>query len=197
VISTVASFLEYQKQILSFHLGLTTHHPYQSQPWDWLVMSRPVAFFYPAHAKGCGTPSCSQEVLAIGTPMIWWASIATLLVCLGWWLTRRDWRAGAVLLAVAAGWLPWFWFSGHDHRTEFYFYAVAFAPFIVLSITLCLGLIVGSTQASAARRGIGAAIAGAYVLGVLVNFSYLYPVIAAKVIPYASWLHHMWYHGWI
>ena len=197
VISALASFLEYQKQMLSFHLGLTTHHPYQSQPWDWLVMSRPVAFFYPAHAMGCGTSSCSQEVLAVGTPMIWWASVATLLVCLGWWLTRRDWRAGAVLLGVAAGWLPWFWFAGHDHRTEFYFYAVAFAPFIVLSITLCLGLIIGSTQASPARRVTGAAIAGAYVLGVLVNFAYLYPVIAAKVIPYSSWLHHMWYHGWI
>jgi dolichyl-phosphate-mannose-protein mannosyltransferase len=35
------------------------------------------------------------------------------------------------------------------------------------------------------------------VLGVLVNFAYLYPVIAAKVIPYTSWLRHMWYHGWI
>src|ERR1035438_10336740 len=29
VISTLASFIEYQKQMLSFHLGLTTHHPYQ------------------------------------------------------------------------------------------------------------------------------------------------------------------------
>jgi dolichyl-phosphate-mannose-protein mannosyltransferase len=205
VISALASFVEYQKQILSFHLGLTTHHPYQSQPWDWLVINRPVAFMWQCPAGGVeGTEklhTCAsgnaQEVLAMGTPLIWWMSIVTLLVCLIWWLTRRDWRAGAVLLAVAASWLPWFWFAAHDHRTEFYFYAVAFDPYLVLSITLCLGLIIGSARASAGRRVAGSIFAGAYVLGVLVNFAYIYPILAGKVIPYAAWLSRMWYHGWI
>jgi dolichyl-phosphate-mannose--protein O-mannosyl transferase len=205
IISSLASWIEYQHQMLAFHLGLTTHHPYQSQPWDWLVINRPVAFAWqcPAglvegsHPKLPCASGNAQEVLAIGTPMIWWASIVTLLVCLVWWLTRRDWRAGAVLLAVAASWLPWFWFAAHDHRTEFYFYAVAFDPYLVLSITLCLGLIIGSAQASAARRAIGASIAGAYVLGVLLNFAYLYPILAGEIIPYTSWLSRMWYHGWI
>ena len=137
VISALASFVQYQKQILQFHLGLTTHHPYQSQPWTWLVMSRPVAFFWQCPAGGthgsCGAVGTkAQEVLAIGTPLIWWASIAALLVCLLWWLTRRDWRAGAVLLAVAVGWLPWFWFAVHDHRTEFFFYALEFEPFLII-----------------------------------------------------------------
>jgi dolichyl-phosphate-mannose-protein mannosyltransferase len=136
-------------------------------------------------------------VLAIGTPLIWWASIATLLVCLVWWLTRRDWRAGAVLLSVAVGWLPWFWFAGHDHRTEFFFYALEFEPFLIISITLCLGLIIGSAQASTMRRTVGASVAGAYLLGVLLNFAYLYPILSGEIIPYTSWLSHMWYHGWI
>jgi len=200
VISALASFVQYQKQMLQFHLGLTTHHPYQSQPWTWLVMSRPVAFFWQCPAGGthgaCAS-SKAQEVLAIGTPLIWWASIATLLVCVAWWLTRRDWRAGALLLAVAVGWLPWFWFALHDHRTEFFFYALEFEPYLILSITLCLGLIIGSARASAMRRTVGSAVVGAYLLGVLLNFAYLYPILAAKIIPYTSWLSHMWYHGWI
>jgi hypothetical protein len=25
----------------------------------------------------------------------------------------------------------------------------------------------------------------------------MYPVLAAKVIPYSSWILRMWYHGWI
>jgi dolichyl-phosphate-mannose--protein O-mannosyl transferase len=200
VISALASFVQYQKQILQFHLGLTTHHPYQSQPWTWLVMSRPVAFFWQCPAggtHGACAGAKAQEVLAIGTPLIWWASIATLLVCVAWWLTRRDWRAGALLLAVVVGWLPWFWFALHDHRTEFFFYALEFEPYLILSITLCLGLIIGSARASAMRRTVGAAVVGAYLLGVLLNFAYLYPVLAARVIPYSSWLSHMWYHGWI
>ena len=200
MISALLSFAHYQKQMLQFHLGLTTHHPYQSQPWTWLVMSRPVAFFWQCPAGGthgaCAS-SKAQEVLAIGTPVIWWASIATLLVCVAWWLTRRDWRAGALLLAVAVGWLPWFWFALHDHRTEFFFYALEFEPFLILSITLCLGLILGPARASAMRRTVGAGVVGAYLLGVLLNFAYLYPILAGKIIPYTTWLSHMWYHGWI
>jgi dolichyl-phosphate-mannose--protein O-mannosyl transferase len=32
---------------------------------------------------------------------------------------------------------------------------------------------------------------------VLLNFVYLYPILAGKVIPYTAWLSRMWYHGWI
>jgi dolichyl-phosphate-mannose-protein mannosyltransferase len=196
VISELVSLFEYHKAMLAFNTGLTTHHPYQSEPWTWLLMSRPVSYYWcpnsGAHAACSGGKA--QEVLAIGTPAIWWASILALLVCVIWWLTRRDWRAGAVLVAVIAGWLPWFAFAG---RTQFYFYAVTFVPYLVLSITLCLGLIIGPAAASPRRRATGAALAGAYLLGVLLNFAYLYPVLAAKVIPYSQWLARMWYHGWI
>ena len=36
-----------------------------------------------------------------------------------------------------------------------------------------------------------------YVLAVLILFWYFYPILAGQVIPYTSWLAHMWYHGWI
>jgi len=55
----------------------------------------------------------------------------------------------------------------------------------------------GPARASPARRAVGASAAGAYVLAVLLNFAYLYPVLTAQVIPYTSWLSRMWYHGWI
>ena len=194
--SALDSLYQYNRYMLHFGLGLTAGHPYKSQPWTWLLISRPVSFFY-ATPKTCGTSSCSQEVLAIGTPLIWYASIPVLLACLAWWLIRRDWRAGAVLMGVAAGWLPWFWFALHDHRTEFYFYAVVFGPFLVIAITLCLGLIIGPARAVPVRRVIGAILSGLYLLAVLFDFAYMYPVLAAKVIPYASWFSRMWYHGWI
>jgi len=194
--STLDSLYQYNKAMLQFGLGLTSGQTYKSQPWTWLVMSKPVAFFYAA-PNTCGVKSCSQEVLAIGTPLIWWASIPALLFCVAWWLTRRDWRAGAVLLGVGAGWLPWFWFAWHDHRTMFYFYAVAFEPFLVLAITLCLGLIIGPTRAAPGRRAMGAVVTGAYLLAVLTNFAYLYPVLASKSIPYVAWFSRMWFYSWI
>jgi len=197
VISALYSLFEYHKEMLNYHIHLHAYHPYRSQPWTWLVMSRPVAFFYAsptAGHNGCQVAHCSQAILAIGTPAIWWASIAALTVLIIWWLTQRDWRAGAVLLAVAAGWLPWFAFPA---RTKFFFYAVSFEPYLILAITLCLGLIMGSARSSPLRRGIGAAIVGGYLLVVLLNFWYLYPILAAKVIPYSAWHARMWFSSWI
>ncbi len=197
VISALYSLFQYHKEMLNFHIGLRVHHPYQSQPWTWLVMSRPVAFFYASPSaghNGCQVAHCSQAILAIGTPAIWWASIAAITALLVWWLVHRDWRAGAVLLGVAAGWLPWFAFPD---RTKFFFYAVSFEPFLILAVTLCLGLIMGSSSASPLRRGIGAAIVGGYLMIVVLNFFYLYPILAAKVIPYSSWQARMWFSSWI
>jgi dolichyl-phosphate-mannose-protein mannosyltransferase len=209
VISALYSLYEYHRQALSFGLGLRTPHPYQSQPWDWLLITRPVAFFYEAYSgpiagpqyycpsAGCKGQSWSQEVLAIGTPLIWWSSMLALLFCLGWWLLHRDWRPGAVLLGVVVGWGPWFPLVT---RTKFYYYALEFEPFLILSIVLCLGLILGPAAASVRRRSIGAGVVGAYVLCVLIMFWYFYAILAGKVIPYSDWLSHMWYrigHGWI
>ena len=208
VISALYSLYEYHLQAIIFGVGLKTPHPYQSQPWDWLLMTRPVAFFYQCYTGPVPGPShyCptgykgsewSQEVLAIGTPAIWWGSMLALLFCLGWWLLHRDWRAGAVVLGVLAGWAPWFPLVG---RTKFFYYALEFEPFLILSIVLCLGLILGPATASVARRSIGAGVVGAYVLCVLLMFWYFYAIVAGKVIPYPDWLSHMWYRigrGWI
>jgi dolichyl-phosphate-mannose-protein mannosyltransferase len=191
------SLYQYQRQVLDFSVTLTQHHPYQSWPWSWLVMTRPVSMYYNGHSHACGVHNCAQEVLAIGTPAIWWAAIPALIACLVWWLLRRDWRAGAVLAGVAAGWLPWFWYAWHDHRTMFFFYAVVFDPFLVIALALCLGLIIGPARASVGRRAAGAGLAGAYLLAVVADFWYMYPVFAAKIIPYTSWLARMWYHRWI
>ena len=209
IISALYSLYEYHLQAITFGIGLSQSHPYQSQPWDWLLITRPVAFYYesysgpvagPSHfcpKAGCTGAMWSQEVLAIGTPAIWWGSILALLFCLGWWLLHRDWRAGAVLLGVLAGWGPWWPLVT---RTKFYYYALEFEPFLILSIVLCLGLILGPATASVLRRSVGAGIVGAYVLCVLLMFWYFYPILAAKVIPYQDWLSHMWYRigrGWI
>ncbi len=197
VVSALYSLWAYHREMWHFHITLHAHHPYQSQPWTWLVMSRPVAFFYTSPSaghNGCQVAHCSQAILAIGTPTIWWASIVALTVLAVWWLLHRDWRAGAVLLGVGAGWLPWFAFPD---RTKFFFYALSFEPFLILAITLCLGLILGSASSSPLRRGAGSAIVGGYLLVVVLNFFYLYPILAAKVIPYSSWHARMWFSSWI
>lgn len=198
--SVLDSWYQYQKSMLGFGLGLQDHSGYVSYPWTWIVLGRPVSMFsncLPHNQCGTGPGSTEQEVLAIGTPAIWWAAIAALIFCAVWWAGRRDWRAGAVLTGVAAGWLPWFWFAWHDHRTEYYFYAIVFVPYLVMAITLCLGVIIGPARAAPGRRATGAIVAGGYLLLTLASFTYLYPVLAAQVMPYSSWFSRMWFHSWI
>jgi len=105
--STLVAWLQYNKWMLQFGLGLNSGQTYKSNPLGWLVLARPISFYSDCLPSAhCGaTGSTEQEVLAIGTPAIWWGGLAALVFCIGWWAMRRDWRAGAVLLAVAAGWL--------------------------------------------------------------------------------------------
>ena len=202
IFAPLYSLFEYHKEMVQFATGLNARHPYMSQPWDWFVITRPVAFYWSSYANAAGTQVAKsgttgpyvQEVLAIGNPLIWWASIPAILFCLAWWLTRRDWRAGTAVLGVAAGWATWLPFVS---RTKFYYYALEFEPFVIICIVLCLGLIIGPAAARLPRRVIGATLAGAFVLAALVLFWYFYPILAGKIIPYSDWLSHMWYSGWI
>ena len=188
--------LELPQGSLNFHTGLTTKHPYQSWPWDWPMLLRPVAFFYNDKTPGCGAAKCSREILGIGTPAIWWSRDRGTARHDLLWLVYRDWRAGAILLGYAAGWLPWFP-SAFGDRTMFLFYALPLVPFMILAIVLSLGLVIGPESLPGPRRVIGAVIAGGFVLAVIVNFWYLYPVLAAKNIPYDDWHARMWLNSWI
>ncbi|MGH8891871.1 MAG: dolichyl-phosphate-mannose--protein mannosyltransferase [Actinomycetes bacterium] len=191
------SLWHYHHEAWKFHTGLETFHPYRSSPWGWLLLARPVSYFYEgptAGEKGCDVEQCSQAITALGTPAIWWAAVLALPVLLYLWAARRDWRAGAILAGVAAGYFPWFYYQ---ERTIYSFYAVVFVPFLVLALTMCIGLLIGDDAASPRRRQWGAAAGGAYVLLAVANFAWLLPVLSAEVIPYAEWAQRMWWKSWI
>jgi dolichyl-phosphate-mannose--protein O-mannosyl transferase len=187
----------YENQVFQFNANLTSPHPYESNPWSWLVMGRPVSFYYesPTYGQsGCTVKNCSSAILALGTPPLWWVATAGLVYALWRWVFRRDWRSGAVLAGMASLWLPWLHYSS---RTIFEFYAVSFAPFMVLSATLVVGALLGSADASPTRRMWGAVGAGVIVLSVVGAFMWFYPIYTAHVIPYNSWNARMWFSSWI
>ncbi|WP_203978338.1 dolichyl-phosphate-mannose--protein mannosyltransferase [Planotetraspora silvatica] len=196
VIDSLRSWWGYQTSVLGFHTGLKTSHPYMSEPWSWPLLLRPVPYFYESE-KGCGSANCAQAVLGTGTPLIWYAAIIALAGMIVWYTASRDWRAGAVLLTYAVGWLPWFYYAVSDQRTMFLFYALPMVPFMILAIVLAAGIIIGRVQASPFRRTLGAAAVGAFTLLVLVDFWWLYPVLTAENIPYDSWHARMLFPSWI
>jgi dolichyl-phosphate-mannose-protein mannosyltransferase len=194
------SWWHYHAEMYGFHSHLASKHLYQSHPFGWLALARPVSYYYPggitAGQYGCQVASCSREVLAIGTPAIWWASIPMLFGAVALWVSRRDWRGLAVVLLVAASILPWVPSDLH-RRTMFLFYALPAVPFMCLGLALMAGWALGPATASARRRLIAATSIGVYVSIVVLNFVYLYPVLAAQTLPYADWHKRMWFSSWI
>ncbi|WP_165400309.1 dolichyl-phosphate-mannose--protein mannosyltransferase [Motilibacter rhizosphaerae] len=187
----------YHHQMWDFNVHLHTPHLYQSNPWSWLLLGRPVAFWFPtgtAAPTDCGADKCAAAITALGTPALWWAVIPALVVLGYRALGRLDWRAAAILVPLLAGYLPWF---NYQERTIFSFYAVVFAPFAALAVAYCVGLVLGPPDASGTRRTWGAAVAGAYLLLVAADFAYLWPILTAQHIPYQDWYARMWFKSWI
>jgi dolichyl-phosphate-mannose-protein mannosyltransferase len=194
------SLWHYEHQVYEFHVGLSSPHTYQSNPWSWIVAGRPVSYFYesPLPGKdGCPTDAgekCAREVLAIGTPLLWWVACFAVLYVLWRWLLRRDWRAGAVACGIAAGYLPWFLYQ---ERTIFFFYAVVFLPFLCLAVAMLLGAIIGPPGSSDTRRVAGATGAGVLVLLIAWNFIYFWPLYTGTAIPIDQWRSRMWLDTWV
>jgi dolichyl-phosphate-mannose-protein mannosyltransferase len=184
-------WLRYQWEILNFHRGLHSGHPYLSRPYGWLLLLRPVAYFYQApRPAACGAASCAQEVLGVGTPAIWWLSIPAFVAVFWRGISKFDWRAGAILLAFLAGYVPWF-IADAGHRTMFLFYMLPVVPFMVLALTMAIGMLMGSRTAGETRRIIGTVIAGVYLVGVIANFAWLYPVLSGQVVTFDQWRERM------
>ncbi|MFD9218748.1 dolichyl-phosphate-mannose--protein mannosyltransferase [Streptomyces sp. NPDC060064] len=194
------SLWHYENEVYEFHVNLTSGHTYQSNPWSWIVLGRPVSYFYEdpnAGTGGCPPDAgdkCAREVLALGTPLLWWAACFAICYILWRWLFRRDWRAGAIACGIAAGWVPWFFYQ---ERTIFLFYAVVFVPFLCLAVAMMIGAILGPPGSDERRRAIGAIGAGVLVLLIIWNFIYFYPLYTGRPIPVEDWRNRMWLDTWV
>nr|WP_255596055.1 phospholipid carrier-dependent glycosyltransferase [Cellulomonas sp. C5510] len=195
------SLWHFHTQMWDFHTHLTAEHAYAAHPLGWIVQWRPTSFYYPDSVSGltgaaardaCGADACSQAITSLGNPVLWWLGAVALVVAVVVLVVRRDWRAGAVLSGVVAGWLPWF---AYAHRTIFTFYSIAFAPWVVLALVYVLGLLLHSGDDRRRRRGIATTVA--VTLVVLAVSAFFYPVWTAWVVPYDFWHLHMWLRSWI
>lgn len=190
------SLWHYHGQAWNFHVGLSSEHSYGSNALSWPFQARPTAFHWSTikdGAQGCATDECAAEVLALGNPIIWWAAIAALIHQAWRWVGRRDWRSGAVLVGVAAGWLPWLLYLD---RTIFTFYTIVYTPFVVMALAMSLATVLGPPSPSAHRRQRGAVAVGVFLLLVTAAAWWFYPVWTGEVIPYEAWRLRMWLPTW-
>ena len=190
----LASWFHYHSEMLNFHTGLTEQHPYQANPWSWLIMGRPTSFFYES-PQGCEAKDCAQEVLALGTPILWWVGTIAIAVVIGYWiksliLRHSDSALNIVVLGIAAGYLPWF---AMQQRTAFSFYAIIFEPFMIVAIVYCSKLLLDSGLKPVVSQSI---VGGIFAL-ILLCFLFFIPLFTGQIITYEDWRLRMWFDSWI
>lgn len=200
---SLRSLWNYHQDVLAFHrTGLNgATHVYQSKPLGWLLLNRPVGvdaqLGIEPGAQGCTAPegsTCLRQVVLLGTPALWWGGVLALGYAAYAWIGKRDWRFGLALVGVLSTWLPWMQYTS---RPIFSYYAVAIIPFTVLAVTLFLGVLLGGPDASRRRRQWGATVAGAFVVLVLLNFAWFWPIYTDQLITTPEWLQRIWFNRWI
>ena len=200
---SLRSLWHYHHDVYAFHTQFLddSKHVYQSKPQGWLILNRPVGVQADLGIKpgeqGCQAvagSTCLRQELLLGTPALWWGGVLALVYAVYGWVAKRDWRFGLALVGVLSSWLPWL---ANDDRPIFSYYAVAIIPFTILAITLCLGTMIGGERASYRRRMWGTAFAGAFVVLVILNFAWFWPIYVGDLVTTSQWLDRIWFTRWI
>ncbi len=193
----LASLIHYHVQSTTFHTGLDSSHNYASAAWIWPFAGRPVSFYYQTDGLDCAAESCSAAILDLPNPLIWWTGLLAIVVIFLRWLLVRDWRAGAVLAVYVAGQLIWVLWPA---RTMFFFYTVAYVPFLILAIAYVAGLWLARTTNAGSGwsfRRVATLSIGGFALAALALSAYFLPIWTGVPLPTEVWRDRMWFQSWI
>ena len=170
---------DHQQAMLTFHTTLEGSHPYESPPWSWLLLKRPVAYYFNA---GDGY----REILAIGNPLTWAAGVAGLVVLAVLW-ARGGWRVGGpaavVIVASIATYLPWLALQG-DRSQVFLWYILPTIPFLYAGL--------GVLAALAWRSVAGRTVVAAFAVASVALLAFFFPLLTALPVSPDEWRARMW-----
>ena len=150
-------------------------HPYQSPGWSWILLKRPVSYFYESpDAEGN-----LREILATGSPFVWWSSIGAIGYVIFQWLrrSRLGRPEGVILAGIAFTYGPWL--LPMDRPTVFLFYFVVTVPFLCLALAYVAVRIGKSWEARAAI--------GVFSLIALGFFAFYYPLLTKGPLTQPDW----------
>jgi dolichyl-phosphate-mannose--protein O-mannosyl transferase len=182
---------ERQRCMTDFHRNLDSSHGYQSPAWSWLLIKRPVSYFY--ERDGSGNPG---EIFASGNPFVWWASILALLFAAWRWVRNgflslrtpgglATWLRpeGLILAGFVVTYAPWLLLSS-ERQAVFIFYLLPTVPFMCMALAYIATEIGNSWEAKAA--------VALFAAGTIGLFAFYYPLLANVPIPQEDWDRRIW-----
>lgn len=181
------ALFEHHKYMWNYHTNLEATHGYQSPPWSWILLKRPVSYYF------CSGGSCNpaiaegdySEIFAVGSPVVWWTSILAILGLLVGWFMRRDYKgaAGLILAGVLFTYGPWL-IPGADRSAVFIFYLLPTVPFMILALVYWMHRIRDSWEGRAATA--------IFTAGAVAVFFFYLPLLTKQAIPQPQWQKRIW-----
>jgi dolichyl-phosphate-mannose-protein mannosyltransferase len=189
------SFIIHHIDMATRGANLSTDISQASHAVEWPLMLNPVLMAFERNAVGspdCPFPTeCVVAMSTVSNPLVWFPAVASVILA-SWFVikTRSIW--GSIILAgVVAGYVPWLFLQ----RDEFFFYAVALVPFLVLSLVWVFGEIVTRAQRADQSRRIHFGI-GIYVILASACGIFFLPLAMYISMPSWFWDIHVWLPGW-
>jgi dolichyl-phosphate-mannose--protein O-mannosyl transferase len=197
---------ELHRQILGFHQNLGVGktepiHPYCSPWWSWVLLIRPVAYFFEMRPN-----SMVQFVHAMGNPLLYWLSAIALLLGLSFLVASKIrvppklitqinleysskspstlfWLTLYVITSFLAHWLPW----SLSKRCIFLYHYMPASVFAFATLALLVSLMWRSPLPELRRLGSG------IVATITIAFIFWLPIyiglpISSGYLPVLMWL---------
>ncbi len=179
-----------QHSMYNYHHNLVATHPYESNPWQWPLDARPIAYYYhdfrTGAAKTDNKACCVAEILSLPNPITLWLGLITIpfLGFLAW--KERNKGYALIVITYLMQWLPWF----ASPRLVFIYHFYANVPLICLSVAISLQWLWRISRAEG--RWFATAAIAAVTLSIVGAFIFFYPILAGTHIPWDAWDARMW-----
>jgi dolichyl-phosphate-mannose-protein mannosyltransferase len=170
-----------QADMLEFHRSLEATHPYQSPAWSWMLLKRPVSYFFESDATGD-----YKEVIATGSPFVWWSSIFALIYVAYMWIRSRSLVRPEGIILAGFVFSYGMWLIPTSSRTAvFLFYFVATVPFICLAIGYVASVLGRVWEARTA--------VALFCVTAIGFFAFYYPLLTKTAISREQWDRRIWF----
>jgi len=175
--------------------SITSDHNSLSNAWQWPLMLKPTLFGFeriPAGSVGCDFSfDCVVSWSTVSNPLLWYPAVAATFVLVWLFVRQRGVWEAAILTGIFAGFVPWLFIQ----RDQYFFYAIASLPFLVMALVLVLSKALDSSSSTKRPKSLNSAIVGYVGAAVLCGLFFL-PLALHMTMPAWFWELHIWLPGW-
>ncbi len=180
------SFVAVHKHILWWHgsikvvkegIDSTPVHPYCSTWFSWAVLGRPISYYF--HSEN----NTISAVTALGNPILWWLSTASVVGLSAWGLRRLQGITAYLLIGYAANYLPW----AIAKRCIFVYHYMSALVFSFIGLAVVTDILLRQNRPIWRCLGIG------IIAAVVIAYCYFLPIWLGMPLSTTAFYQRMWF----